>query len=278
MPWWRLGRPKRGSMATGPARRRHGKQAGSRRGFGGQKGRRAGRPVPLHRLPLPGGSLDNVYDATFEAILDGLRCERASILLFDDTGVMRFIAWRGLSEAYRRAVDGHSPWKPGDRGAAPIFVDDIDASAESEALKAIVERGLRALAFIPLTSNGAVIGKFMTYYGARHDFTENETELALTIARQLAFQHRAQSRRRGAPDRRSRAAPQQEQAEADPRQRQGLRDHNFRRRWPHSELEQRRGAASSATKGPKSSVGRGPFLHPGGQRGRSSRTGNADGA
>ena len=145
-------------------------------------------------------SLDDVYDATFEAILDGLRCERASILLFDDTSVMRFIAWRGLSEAYRRAVDGHAPWKPGDRGAAPIFVGDIDVSAESEALKATVRaEGIRALAFIPLTSNGAVIGKFMTYYGARHDFTENETELALTIARQLGFsieRNRAEEARR----------------------------------------------------------------------------------
>ena len=32
-----------------------------------------------------------------------LPCQRASILLFDESGVMRFVAWRGLSDAYRRA-------------------------------------------------------------------------------------------------------------------------------------------------------------------------------
>ena len=29
-----------------------------------------------------------------------LDCTRASVLLFDDTGIMRFAAWRGLSDAY----------------------------------------------------------------------------------------------------------------------------------------------------------------------------------
>jgi hypothetical protein len=33
---------------------------------------------------------------------------RASILLFDPDGVMRFKASRGLSEAYRAAVEGHA--------------------------------------------------------------------------------------------------------------------------------------------------------------------------
>ena len=43
-------------------------------------------------------------------MLDGvvrlLDVQRASILTFDDEGVMRFRAWRGLSDAYRCATDG----------------------------------------------------------------------------------------------------------------------------------------------------------------------------
>ena len=133
-------------------------------------------------------SLTDVYDAALDAILDALRCNRASILLFDDAGVMRFVAWRGLSQGYRKAVDGHSPWKPGDRDPNPIFLNDIDAAGEPESLKATIKaEGIRALAFIPLTASGIVIGKFMTYYEAPHIFIDDEIDLALVIARQLGF-------------------------------------------------------------------------------------------
>lgn len=133
-------------------------------------------------------STADVYDATFEAIRTALRCERASILLFDKAGVMRFVASRGLSETYRHAVDGHSPWKPGDRHAVPIFVEDIDNSDQPEALRQVIKaEGISALAFIPLTSFGVVIGKFMTYREAPHLFTDEEATLSLTIARQLGF-------------------------------------------------------------------------------------------
>ena len=47
--------------------------------------------------------------------------------------------------------------------------------------------GIAALAFIPLTGRGELIGKFMTYYGAPHAFAAREIELAVTIARQLGF-------------------------------------------------------------------------------------------
>ncbi|MBD9650180.1 PAS domain S-box protein [Ensifer sp. ENS09] len=130
----------------------------------------------------------DVFDATFDAIERALGCSRASILLFDHQGVMRFVASRGLSEGYRRAVDGHSPWKPGDRDAVPIFVSDIELADEPQALKDIItDEGIRALAFIPLTIDGIVIGKFMAYREIAHVFTADEAVLCLTIARQLGF-------------------------------------------------------------------------------------------
>ena len=55
-------------------------------------------------------SANDVYEAALDAIARALGCRRASILLFDDAGIMRFAAWRGLSDDYRRAVEGHSPW------------------------------------------------------------------------------------------------------------------------------------------------------------------------
>jgi PAS domain S-box-containing protein len=145
-----------------------------------------------------------IHEAALDAIIAALRCERASILMFDDEGVMSFVAWRNLSEGYRAAVRGHSPWKPGDRDPEPITVPDIRDSGEPDWLKATIENeGIRGLAFIPLVAHSVVVGKFMTYYGAPHAFTNDETALALTIARQLGFgleRARAEADRRSAQD------------------------------------------------------------------------------
>ncbi len=128
-----------------------------------------------------------VFEAALEAITQSLGA-RASILLFDDSDVMRFVAWRGLSDAYRAAVDGHSPWRAGEHDPDPIYVDDILKTDEPGWLKErIVSENIRALAFIPLVAKGSVIGKFMTYRAEPHDFTPQEREFALTIARQVGF-------------------------------------------------------------------------------------------
>lgn len=135
------------------------------------------------------GSPEKVYQAALDAIFEGLKCERASILLFDDSGVMSFVASRGLSEEYCKAVTGHSPWHPGDKNATPITIADIRAAEITEDLRStIIGEGIAALGFVPLnSSNGAVIGKFMVYYDRPHEFTDTELELAVTVARQIAF-------------------------------------------------------------------------------------------
>lgn len=133
-------------------------------------------------------SAQEVYEAALEAITDALDCERASILLFDSASVMHFVAWKGISEQYRKAVEGHSPWTPDTTDAVPIFVADIRDANEPDALKKLIEgEGIRGLAFIPLVRNGRVMGKFMTYYRCPHQFSEGETRLASTIARQLSL-------------------------------------------------------------------------------------------
>src|SRR5258708_645732 len=68
-------------------------------------------------------SLDDVYEPALDAIVDALQCSRASILLRDSSGVMRFVASRGLSEQYRRAVHGHSRLDAKITDAEPISVD-----------------------------------------------------------------------------------------------------------------------------------------------------------
>jgi PAS domain S-box-containing protein len=128
-----------------------------------------------------------IHDAALDAILSAMDCHRASILLFDKENVMRFVAWRGLSKKYRKAVEGHSPWKPDAKSPKPVCINDVDIADIPKPLKSTIRsEGIRAAAFIPLVSSGRLIGKFMTYYDAPHVFTDDELKLATTIATQLA--------------------------------------------------------------------------------------------
>jgi hypothetical protein len=56
------------------------------------------------------GTVQEIYGAALDALAEGLGVSRSSILLFDRDGVMRFRAHHGLSDAYRAAVEGHTPW------------------------------------------------------------------------------------------------------------------------------------------------------------------------
>jgi two-component sensor histidine kinase len=155
----------------------------------------------LYRAKSPG----EVHEAALDAISEAFGCRRSSILLCDEDGVMRFAAWRGLSDEYRQAVEGHSPWTQETKDPQPICIEDVDKADMEEGLKAIVKaEGIGALAFIPLMERGELVGKFMTYYEIPHGFSAAELDLAVTIARQLGFtvermraeaeQHRAQER------------------------------------------------------------------------------------
>jgi PAS domain S-box-containing protein len=138
----------------------------------------------LYRAETP----HDVYEAALDIITRALGCGRASILLFDDAGIMRFTAWRGLSEGYRRALEGHSPWTRDVKDPQPVCIQDIEAADLPESLKDTIKaERIGALAFVPLIANNALIGKFMTYHDARHVFSDAELALSLTIARQLGF-------------------------------------------------------------------------------------------
>src|SRR6188768_3208518 len=70
-------------------------------------------------------NVEQIFDAVLDSLEAGLQVSRASILLFDATGVMRFVASRGISDEYRAAVEGHSPWTPESSDAVPIIVGDV---------------------------------------------------------------------------------------------------------------------------------------------------------
>jgi PAS domain S-box-containing protein len=132
-------------------------------------------------------TLDKICDVALETIVQCQNTDRASILLSDADGVMRFKSWRGISEGYRRAVEGHSPWKPGEV-PQPVMIDDLTEAHLDDSLKKVVEaEGIRSLAFIPVTYENRLLGKFMLYFSEPHQFTLDELRPAQTIASQIAF-------------------------------------------------------------------------------------------
>jgi GAF domain-containing protein len=134
--------------------------------------------------PGPGA----VYEAALDAICDGLQADCAAVLLFDPDGVIRFKAARGLSEAYRAAVEGHSPWTADETAPKPILIPDVAAAEDLGHLRdTILGEGIRAVAFVPLAYAGRLLGKFMSYHHAPHSYTDDEIEFAQTVSAHIAF-------------------------------------------------------------------------------------------
>lgn len=134
------------------------------------------------------GSLQAVYQTALRGVQDALDVERASLLVFDAAGTMRFVAWSGLSDSYRAAVDGHSPWSATETAATTILIADIERDDAMADLRPVFRReDIRALAFVPLQFGTRLLGKFMLYYREPHAFTDSEVAIAEQIADHVAF-------------------------------------------------------------------------------------------
>jgi GAF domain-containing protein len=105
--------------------------------------------------------LDDICGAALDALAAGLNVHRSAILLFDPDGIMRFKASRGLSDTYRAAVEGRTPWTSRSTSAEPIVVPDIAEDASLAPYQTMIRaEHIAAMAFIPLEGPGGVIGKF----------------------------------------------------------------------------------------------------------------------
>ena len=97
-----------------------------------------------------------------------------------------------LRAAFRPDIARPSPAiHPGARTSAMRCRSTFPMSQHAdldEGLKAtVLGEGIRAAAFIPLVSDGALIGKFMAYFREPYTFTKDDLAVSLAIARQLAF-------------------------------------------------------------------------------------------
>jgi PAS domain S-box-containing protein len=77
-------------------------------------------------------SLEDIFSGAVKGISHALVVEKLAILLLDEEKVMRFVAWHGLSNEYRKAVEGHSPWPPDAVNPKPVLVEDIEKADDPE--------------------------------------------------------------------------------------------------------------------------------------------------
>lgn len=132
------------------------------------------------------GRVEQVFDAAIGAIEAALGTPRSAVLTFGSDDAMRFRAWQNLSDGYRAAVEGHSPWPPDAVAPEPVLVEDAASDPRMSAYAALFRHeGIGALAFFPLVNRGRLLGKFMVYYDRPHRFAAHELETAKAIANHL---------------------------------------------------------------------------------------------
>jgi PAS domain S-box-containing protein len=132
--------------------------------------------------------VEEVYNAALEGMIATLGAERAAVLVMDARAVMHFEAWTGLSEDYRKAVDGHSPWPRDSVDPQPVLIEDARTDPGVAPWRnAILSEGIGALAFLPLVGRQGLLGKLMVYYNRPHRFEADEVRLARAFAEHVAF-------------------------------------------------------------------------------------------
>jgi two-component system cell cycle sensor histidine kinase/response regulator CckA len=135
-----------------------------------------------------GGGVADVCEAALDCVQGSLGFTRTSILTFDAQGVMRFRAWRGVSERYRAGVEGHSPWQPETRDASVVLVPDVALEPSLGAVRDVVlAEGIRSLAFVPLAANGNLLGKLMVYGETSESCDEAKLREAAIVGDQIAL-------------------------------------------------------------------------------------------
>jgi PAS domain S-box-containing protein len=139
----------------------------------------------LHRAT----AIEKICQYALDSLQQFTRADRAAILLYESDGVLRFRAWRQLSEQYRQAAaEGHSPWPAGETNFPPILVPDVEAADDLKPWQEVIlNEGIRAMGYIPLLAENRLLGTFMIYYNAAHQFQQDELQWVQTIASQVSW-------------------------------------------------------------------------------------------
>lgn len=116
-----------------------------------------------------------------------LQLQRTAIVLYDDQGIWRRQAWRGLSEAYL-AVSEEQLWQtPNEAEDKPHLVSNVVEVEMGSHKQLLLNEGIQAIGIVPLVEQSQFLGQFILYYDNPHQFTEAEVQWVQTIARYVAY-------------------------------------------------------------------------------------------
>lgn len=132
-------------------------------------------------------SLEDVFGPALDAVTAGLRVERAAIMLPDADGVMRFRAWRSVSETHRQVVEARSPRTALEVEPAPLLIEDVEKDHMVRAFLPLLRReNIRSMGMFPLAHRNRWVGKLMIYSERPRALSRHEIELTQTIAAQVS--------------------------------------------------------------------------------------------
>ena len=139
--------------------------------------------------------VEHVYEEAAQGLRSVLSADRTALLTQEAEQGMRVRAWAGLSVESRTALEGYTPWPPGQRDPQPIITAPVEARmADADVLSALRDEGLRTIAWIPLLHRGRLIGELLLGRASDRPFDAAELRLAEVIAGHVAFSiWRAQS-------------------------------------------------------------------------------------
>jgi signal transduction histidine kinase len=200
-----------------------------------QKAKNAGLSllVRLGDAVARAASLGDIFERALDAATIGLGIERASLVLFDDGGCLRYRGSRGLSEEYRQAVNGYWPWSAEATDPPPVIVDDVERDAVASGAYGALLRaeGIAAIAFFPLLRRGSLVGKLTLYFSEPRRMEADEADWA-TLVSQLTAQairaHRAELESLRSLEEARRARQSGERAENNRNELLGLVAHDLR--------------------------------------------------
>ena len=145
-------------------------------------------------------SPEQVHRIAVDAIIAGLPADRAAIAVLDAAGASRFVAWTGLSDTYRAAVDGLSPWSKTEPRA--LVIDDVTLDPLTEPhLASLRAERIRSIAFIPIIHHGNLLGRFMVYSDLPQRFVARDVAIVTAVASHVGYaieRSRAQEREKKA--------------------------------------------------------------------------------
>jgi len=114
-------------------------------------------------------NLEDVYAATLDAAESVFTTKRGAILIADDDKVVRFTAWRGVSERHREIVEADERCRQTET-IQQVLIDNIENADIGPMKNVILGEGVRAVGLVPLVAERRIIGKLAVYFNEPHVF------------------------------------------------------------------------------------------------------------